>query len=128
MRVVIADDTMIVREGLARLLIEGGCEVVGTAATGPELLHVVERSGPDAAVVDIRMPPTFTDEGLAAARELRRRHPRLGVLLLSQHLESHYATELLKARPSGSGTCSRTASPRSPCSSTRCGESSTASA
>jgi DNA-binding NarL/FixJ family response regulator len=109
MRVALADDTMIVREGLARLLAEAGCEVVATCATGPELLRAVadahDAGDPrvDAAVVDIRMPPTYTDEGLTTARELRRRHPGLGVLVLSQHLESHYATELLEGAPEGLG-------------------------
>ena len=75
MRVVVADDSMLVREGLARLLAEAGCEVVGTAENGTELLRAVELAEPDVAIVDIRMPPTNTDEGIAAAMEIRRAHP-----------------------------------------------------
>jgi DNA-binding NarL/FixJ family response regulator len=99
MKVVIADDAMIVREGLARLLYDAGCTVAGTAGTAPELLRLVEETAPDAAVVDIRMPPTHTDEGLAAATTLRARHPRHGVLVLSAHLESHYALQLMAEAP-----------------------------
>jgi DNA-binding NarL/FixJ family response regulator len=99
MKVVIADDAMIVREGLARLLDGAGCTVAGTAGTAPELLRLVAETAPDAAVVDIRMPPTHTDEGLAAATTLRTRHPRLGVLVLSAYLESHYALQLMAEAP-----------------------------
>jgi DNA-binding NarL/FixJ family response regulator len=99
MRVVVADDSMIVREGLSKLLEGAGCAVVGTAATAPELLRMVDRSMPDAAVVDIRMPPTHTDEGLAAAATLRARHPELGILVLSAYLETHWALELLSSAP-----------------------------
>lgn len=103
MRVVIADDSMLVREGLARLLTEAGCEVVGTAGNGPELLRSVDQTEPDVAIVDIKMPPTHTDEGLAAAQEISRAHPKVGVLVLSQYLESEYAMRLLTEVPERAG-------------------------
>ena len=91
MRVVIADDELLLREGLARLLAEAGFDVVGKAATGEELLRRVEVTRPDVAIVDIKMPPTHTDEGLVAAHEIRRAYPEVGVLVLSHYLESRYA-------------------------------------
>jgi DNA-binding NarL/FixJ family response regulator len=103
MRVVIADDSMIVREGLARLLADAGCEIVGTGSNGEELLRLVKQAEPDVAIVDIKMPPTQTDEGIAAAREIRRTQPNVGVLVLSQYLESDYAMRLLKDVPGGAG-------------------------
>lgn len=103
MRVVVADDSMIVREGLARLLADAGCEVVGTAGDATELMRHVAASDPDVAIVDIKMPPTFTDEGITAAGEIRRRQPDVGVLVLSQHLESEYATRLLTEVPERAG-------------------------
>jgi DNA-binding NarL/FixJ family response regulator len=99
MRIVIADDSMLLREGLARLLIDAGCQVVATAHDAPGLLREVELASPDAVIVDIRMPPTHTDEGIAAARRLRTTHPRLGVLVLSQYLESEYAMRLITDAP-----------------------------
>jgi DNA-binding NarL/FixJ family response regulator len=99
MRVVVADDSVLLREGLSRLLTENGIEVVGTADNATVLAREVAALAPDAVVVDIRMPPTHTDEGIAAARSLRAAHPRLGVLVLSQYLESHYATTLLSDAP-----------------------------
>ena len=102
-RVVVADDSMLVREGLARLLTEAGCEIVGTASDAAELLRHVGADEPDVAIVDIKMPPTFTDEGIAAAGEIRRRHPDVGVLVLSQHLESEYAMRLLTEVPERAG-------------------------
>jgi DNA-binding NarL/FixJ family response regulator len=102
-RVVIADDSMLVREGLARLLAEAGFEVVGTAETGTELLRQVGAGAPDVAIVDIKMPPTHTDEGIVAARQIRRDHPSVGVLLLSQYLESRYAMRLLNEVPERAG-------------------------
>ena len=99
MRVVIADDTMLVREGLGRLLADAGCEVLGTAADAAGLLRLVDTDPPDVAIVDIRMPPTHTDEGIAAALEIRRRHADVGVLVLSQYLESDYAMQLLEEVP-----------------------------
>jgi DNA-binding NarL/FixJ family response regulator len=98
-RLVIADDTMLVREGLGRLLADAGCDVLGTAADAPGLLGLVDTDRPDVAIVDIRMPPTHTDEGIAAALEIRRRHPDVGVLVLSQYLESDYAMQLLEEVP-----------------------------
>jgi DNA-binding NarL/FixJ family response regulator len=104
LRVAIADDSMIVREGLARLLAEAGHEVVATADSAEGLLRaVVTHPDLDAVLVDIRMPPTQTDEGIAVARQLRERYPRLGVLVLSQYLESHYATSLLTDTPEHAG-------------------------
>jgi len=102
-RVVIADDVLLVRSGLAAMLAEGGVETVAEATTGPEVLAAVATSRPDAAVVDIRMPPTFTDEGIVAAHAVRRDHPSVGVLVLSQSLESSYAMRLLEDVPSGVG-------------------------
>ena len=103
MRVLIADDSMLIREGLARLLAEAGFDVVGQAADGEDLLRQVDEARPDVAIVDIRMPPTHTDEGLRAALELRARRPDLGVLLLSQHVRAAYAIELLADDARGVG-------------------------
>jgi serine/threonine-protein kinase len=103
MRVVVADDTMLMREGLAHLLTEADFEVVGKAANAAELLRSVDLTRPDVAVVDIRMPPTHTDEGLVAAAEIRRSHPEVGVLVLSQYLESRYAMRLLEQHPERCG-------------------------
>ena len=96
MRVVIADDEVLLREGLERLLVEAGFEVVGKVGTAEELLRRVELARPDVAIVDIRMPPTQTDEGILAAQEIRRAHPEIGVLVLSHHLESRYAMRLIE--------------------------------
>ena len=103
MRVVIADDETLLREGLARLLDDSGFRVVGTAGTAEELLRRVELGRPDVAIVDIRMPPTKTDEGLVAAREIRREHPSVGILVLSHYVESHYAMRLLEEHSERSG-------------------------
>jgi DNA-binding NarL/FixJ family response regulator len=103
MRVVIADDSVLLREGLARLLTEAGFEVVAQAGDGQELLAQVDAQRPDVAIVDIRMPPTHTDEGLRAARELRSRHPNMGVLVLSQYVRPSYALELLEGGADGVG-------------------------
>jgi DNA-binding NarL/FixJ family response regulator len=102
-RVVLADDSVILREGLARLLVEAGFHVVGQAADAGELLELVEGEAPDVAIVDIRMPPTHTDEGLQAAREIRARWPQVGVLVLSQYVRSQYALELLSRGADGVG-------------------------
>jgi DNA-binding NarL/FixJ family response regulator len=102
-RVVIADDEALLREGLARLLADAGVDVVGKVETPDELLRKIELTRPDAAVVDIRMPPTHTDEGLVAAQRIRREHPSVGVLVLSHHLESHYAMRLLEEHPGHTG-------------------------
>jgi DNA-binding NarL/FixJ family response regulator len=96
-RVAVADDAVILREGLARLLEEAGFEVVGLAANAEELCALVERSHPDVAIVDIRMPPTHTDEGLQAAKRIRGRWPETGILVLSQFVQARYAVELLSA-------------------------------
>src|SRR5215207_5141397 len=104
LRIAIADDSMIVREGLARLLAEAGHDVEATADSADGLLReVMIHPDLDAVLVDIRMPPTWTDEGIALARRLRRNYPRLGVLVLSQYLESHYATSLLTDTPEHAG-------------------------
>jgi len=102
-RVVIADDEALLREGLARLLAEAGFEVVGGAGDAAGLLRLVEVRRPDVAVTDIKMPPTHTDEGLIAAQEIRRRFPAVGVLVLSHYLESRYAMSLLEELPGRSG-------------------------
>jgi len=103
MRVVVADDVMLIRSGLSRLLAEAGVEVVGEAADANALLRLVASEEPDVAIVDIRMPPTLTDEGLVAARQIRERHPSTAVVLLSQHLEPRYAKRLLADQPGGLG-------------------------
>jgi DNA-binding NarL/FixJ family response regulator len=103
MRVVIADDSLLLREGVSRLLVETGFEVVGHASDADELLREVAEKRPDVAIVDIRMPPTHTDEGLRAARELRHRHPSLGILVLSQYVRPSYAFELLADDARGLG-------------------------
>lgn len=103
MRVVIADDVMLVRSGLARLLSDAGIDVAGEAGDADELLELVERERPDAAIVDIRMPPSHTDEGLVAARRIRETHPQVAVVLLSQYLEPRYARRLLADQPGGVG-------------------------
>jgi DNA-binding NarL/FixJ family response regulator len=102
-RLVIAEDSAVLRDGLVQLLVERGHEVVAKAATADELLEAVAVLSPDVAVVDIRMPPTFTDEGLVAAVALRRSHPGVGVLVFSQWVETRYATELLAGNPEGVG-------------------------
>ena len=103
MRVVIADDVMIVRSGLSRLLVDAGVEVVGEAADAEALLRLVAHELPDVAIVDIRMPPTHTDEGLVAARRIRTAYPGTGVVVLSQYLEPRYAERLLADQPGGLG-------------------------
>jgi len=103
MRVVIADDSGLLREGLAKLLTEAGVEVVASVADGPSLTVAVAAYEPDIAIVDIRMPPTFTHEGAQAATQLRRDWPMLGILLLSQAVESRYALELARTHPTGFG-------------------------
>jgi DNA-binding NarL/FixJ family response regulator len=102
-RVVVADDVMLMRAGIARLLADAGVEIVGEASDGTELLREVAFSRPDVAIADIRMPPTHTDEGLIAAREIRSRYPDVGVLVLSQYMAPSYATELLEDHPERCG-------------------------
>jgi DNA-binding NarL/FixJ family response regulator len=96
MRVVIADDSVLLREGVARVLADGGFDVLAKVESAADLLACVGSDEPDVAVVDIRMPPTHTDEGLVAAETIRLRWPRVGVLVLSQYIETDYALRLLK--------------------------------
>jgi DNA-binding NarL/FixJ family response regulator len=98
-RVVIADDSVIVREGIVALLTRAGIEVAGQASNADELMDEVDAHRPDVAIVDIRMPPTHTDEGLRAAHALRERHPGIGILILSQYVEVGIATRLLAESP-----------------------------
>jgi DNA-binding NarL/FixJ family response regulator len=102
-RVVLAEDSVLLREGVARLLREAGFEVVGQASNADELLLKVRSYSPDVAIVDIRMPPTHTDEGLRAAQEIREKYPSTGVLVLSQYAEPAYAMELLSDSAEGVG-------------------------
>jgi DNA-binding NarL/FixJ family response regulator len=102
-RVVLADDSVLLREGIARLLEDAGFEVVGQAGDPDDLLLKVRSYSPDVAIVDIRMPPTHTDEGLRAAREIRERYPATGVLVLSQYVEAEYALDLLSESAEGVG-------------------------
>ena len=103
MRVVVADDSTLLREGVVRLLEDAGLEVVGQAGDAEELLRKVRAHKPDVAVVDVRMPPTHTDEGLRAAREIRAELPEVSVLVLSQYVEVAYASELLAESAEGLG-------------------------
>ena len=103
MRVAIAEDSVLLRKGLVLLLEEAGHEVVATAGDAEGFLRTVADSRPDACVVDVRMPPTFTDEGLRAAVLVRDQWPDIGVLVLSQWVEERYATELIAGRPHGIG-------------------------
>ena len=100
---MIADDEVLLREGLDRLLTEAGFDVVGKVGTAEELRRKVEVARPDVAVVDIKMPPTHTDEGLVAAGEIRDSHPEIGVLVLSHYLESRYAMRLIEQHQGGVG-------------------------
>jgi len=99
MRVVVAEDVMLTREGIARVLTEAGVDVAAEVGDAAALLHAVRMTRPDAAIVDIRMPPTHTDEGLVAAQQIRAEHPGVGVLILSQYIEPHYAMRLLEQHP-----------------------------
>ncbi|MFS8103497.1 response regulator transcription factor [Lentzea alba] len=103
MRVVIAEDSVLLREGVQRLLADEGIETVAAVENGDDLLDAVTEHRPDLCVVDVRMPPTFTDEGLRAAIECRSRYPGLPVLVLSQYVEERYAVELLAGGASGVG-------------------------
>ena len=103
MRIVIAEDSVLLREGLTRLLAEAGHEVVAAEGDAEKFLRAVAATTPDACVVDVRMPPTFTDEGLRAALLVRDQWPAIGVLVLSQWVEERYATELISGRPHGVG-------------------------
>jgi DNA-binding NarL/FixJ family response regulator len=103
MRVVLADDTMLLREGVALLLGQAGFEVVGQAGTADEVLASVKQTRPEAAIVDLRMPPTHTDEGIKAALAIRQQHPGTGVLVLSQHADVGLAMKLLADGADGIG-------------------------
>ncbi|MBF8192740.1 response regulator transcription factor [Nonomuraea sp. K274] len=103
MRLILADDSVLLREGLTRLLDDAGHEVVAAVGDAPALLDAVERHLPDVAVVDVRMPPAHKDDGLRAALEIRERHPGVGVLVLSQYVEQHYAARLLAGSTQGLG-------------------------
>lgn len=103
MRVVIAEDDALLREGIAALLRAEGIEVVATASTGDELLTVVDSTRPDVAIVDVRMPPTHTDEGIIAAKAAKARHPGLSILVLSAYVEQAFATTLLANGAAGIG-------------------------
>lgn len=103
MRVVIADDSGLLREALARLLVDAGIQVVACVGDGPSLERAVSEHEPDVAIIDIRMPPSFTHEGAQAALHLRQERPRLGILLLSQAVESRFALELARTNATGFG-------------------------
>ena len=103
MRVIVADDSTLLREGVVRLLEEAGLEVVGKAGDGEELLRKARAHKPDVAIVDVRMPPTHTDEGLRAAKQIRAELPGTGVLVLSQYVEVAYARDLLAESAEGLG-------------------------
>jgi DNA-binding NarL/FixJ family response regulator len=103
MRVVIADDSVLLREGVVRVLSEAGFDVLAQVGTADELLAAVQRCRPDIAIVDVRMPPTQTTEGAEAARQIRAEHPEVGVLLLSQVVEAEHAIALFSERPQGFG-------------------------
>jgi len=103
MRIVIAEDGVLLRAGLTKLLTDGGDEVVSAVGDADDLIVAVERHQPDLAVVDVRMPPTHTDDGLQAAIEIRERWPDVGILVLSQYVEERYATDLLASDTGGIG-------------------------
>ena len=103
MRVVIAEDSVLLRAGLTRILADAGEEVVATVGAADELMTAAERHQPDLAIVDVRMPPTHTDDGLRAAIAIRARWPQIGILVLSQYVEERYATELLAGETRGIG-------------------------
>ncbi len=103
MRVVVAEDSVLLRDGLERLLVDDGFEVVGSCETAEDLLRMVRTASPDVAIVDIRLPPTHSDEGLRAALEIRADHPSVGVLVLSQYIEQGLALQLLADSAEGVG-------------------------
>jgi DNA-binding NarL/FixJ family response regulator len=102
-RVVLADDSALIRDGLGQLLPAHGFEVTGAVGDVPALLAAIEQTAPDVALVDIRMPPSYTNEGIAAAAEIRARHPAVGVLVLSQHVDADYALTLIDTHPTHCG-------------------------
>ncbi len=103
MRVILADDAVLLREGLARILVESGFEVVGQAGDGSSLVHLARHEAPDVAVIDLRMPPGFASEGIDAAAEIRSIAPQVGLMLLSQHVEVHHALRLMTEFDGGVG-------------------------
>ena len=103
MRLVIADDSALIREGLHHLLSAHGLEIAATASDSEQLVQAVQENRPDVALIDIRMPPTYTSEGLAAAAAIRERMPEMGVLILSQYVDPDYALMLLREHPAGTG-------------------------
>lgn len=103
MRIVVADDSVLLREGIVRILSDSGFEVVGQAGDAEDLVRKVAAHKPDVAIVDVRMPPTNTDDGLRAAQRIRAEHPATGVLVLSQYIEEGYALELLSENAEGVG-------------------------
>jgi DNA-binding NarL/FixJ family response regulator len=103
MRVVVADDAVLLREGLVRVLAEDGYQVAAAVGTGPDLVHAARAHLPDLVIADVRMPPTHTDDGIVAVREIRRRHPATAVVLLSQYVEAHRALDLFQNDPAGVG-------------------------
>jgi DNA-binding NarL/FixJ family response regulator len=103
MRIVVAEDVMLTREGITRLLTDAGVEVAAAVGDAAALLRAVGAIEPDAAIIDIRMPPTHTDEGLVAAQQIRVEHPGVAVLILSQYVEPHYAMRLLEEHPERTG-------------------------
>ena len=103
MRIVIAEDSVLLRAGLTKLLTDGGFDVVAAVGNAEELLQAVGEHQPDVAVIDVRMPPTHTDEGIRAALVIRRQHPEVAVMVLSQYVEERYATDLLSVQTSSVG-------------------------
>ena len=103
MRVILADDAVLVREGLARILVDSGFEVVGQASDGSSLVDLVRHVAPDVAIIDLRMPPGFRSEGIDAAAQIRSIAPQVGLLLLSQHVEVHHALRLMTEFDGGVG-------------------------
>jgi DNA-binding NarL/FixJ family response regulator len=103
MRLILADDSVLLREGLASLLQQAGFQVIGQAGDAIKLLHLIRSDPPDVTIVDIRMPPSYTDEGLRAAHEIRARHPNVGVLVLSQYVDTGYAVKLISQGSGGLG-------------------------
>jgi DNA-binding NarL/FixJ family response regulator len=103
LRIVVADDSVLLREGLVRVLVEAGFDVVGSFGDADQLLAAIVELAPDVAILDVRMPPTFRDEGVRAAIELRGAHPGVGILLLSQYVEVAYAQDLLSSGRGGVG-------------------------
>ena len=110
-RVVVADDSVLLREGLVRLLTEVDCDVVAAVEDAPGFLRAVAEQRPDVAIVDVRMPPNMTDDGLRAAVEARASQPELGILMLSAYVELSTLTSCCQTAEVGWGICSRTASP-----------------